>query len=179
MKRIITALVAITVLLSMTVSISGFARYVNETEELVDAEAVQEISNPAIELLTYDSMNPAVEVNGFYYCDSASAKVEAIGTDRAVINASWYINSRTAEEWTFEGRFDPETKTLKYENATKKIVTSDLEDNTVFEETVYTDGSGELRFENGGFTWNDGKQNVAANMRFEVAPYAEKEALYL
>ena len=63
MKRFITALVSITALLSMTVSISGFARYVNDTESLVDQAAVQDITDPAIELLAYDSHNPAVSIN--------------------------------------------------------------------------------------------------------------------
>ena len=114
-----------------------------------------------------DGQNPVMNFVGVYNCERAEILVEAQGKSDAAFTVSWGGSYNERAVWTMSGTLDTETLSVSYDNAVKKIVTTD-ENGTDTAEEVYTDGRGVFTFngENWSLTWTDETENAAEGMVF-------------
>ena len=126
-------------------------------EEYLDKLPKGDVAPPKDEEETdSDMQNPVMNFIGEYVCDRANALVEADGKENAKITIKWAGSVDSDQEWFINGKFDTETLTVAYNDATVKGVIYNS-DGTVKKEELITDkDSGTIVFKNDGkFLWND------------------------
>ncbi len=117
-----------------------------------------------------DGRNPVMNYIGVYGNNRCTIAVSESGDNEVNVSVSWSSSAWEHNEWTMSGHFDPDTKTVTYENAecTTHVFNEDGEE----EETtvVYEDGKGSFTFEDTDrgivLTWNDEKEHVADGTEF-------------
>ena len=58
--------------------------------------------------------NPVMNFVGDYQCDRASAHVECVGSEDALITIDWGSSAWEVARWLIYGRLDTETLTIDY-----------------------------------------------------------------
>lgn len=101
---------------------------------------------------------------GEYSADRATITVEAEGDNGAKITVQWGSSADEGSEWTMSGVFNDSTKTVNYTNGQKIDYVDDGDQRS--ETTVYTDGTGEIVFNDNTLQWADDKEHVADGMTF-------------
>ena len=88
--------------------------------------------------------NPVMNYIGDYGYARATLHVEADGMDGAKVLVTWGSSAFDHGEWEMSGSFDPETRTITYDNAVLKTVAFNEDGSIASEETVYENGFGTI-----------------------------------
>ncbi len=123
--------------------------------------------------------NPVMNYIGDYGYARATLHVEADGMDGAKVLVTWGSSAFDHGEWEMSGSFDPETRTITYDNAVLKTVAFNEDGTTASEETVYENGSGTITFRDGAVltaVWADDHGDVPEDAVFEfIYPISDEE----
>lgn len=76
----------------------------------------------------------------------------------------WPNGTEEVYNWNFSGTFD-DKGVMQYTNCEKTIITFDENDNDT-SRTEYTDGTGNLVFEDNALTWQDDKDDAGNDAKF-------------
>ena len=156
MKKILSLLLALTMIFALAACAAKDAPKGSEAEEAAPAEAAD------------DGQNPIMNFVGTYASGRAAILVEADGADGAKLTVTWGSSASEHSEWVMSGKFDPDTLTVEYSDCVRKDIEF-AEDGSVKSETVvYEKGSGTVSFdaENGSLRWKDAEEHVADDMVF-------------
>ena len=124
-----------------------------------------------------DTQNPVMNFIGVYSAERPEILIEAEGSENGKVTVTWGSSYREHSEWEMSGLFDSETKTITYDNCTRKnfVFREDGELESV--ETVYENGSGTIEFSDTdelSLIWNDDMEDAADELVFryvhEAAP---------
>ena len=85
--------------------------------------------------------------------------------DHYTVEISWGSSAFETTIWEFEGDFSYDSGMLTYENCAKYELTVD-DKGKQQEKTVYKDGKGALLYYEGGFHWDDKKENAGEECHF-------------
>ena len=89
------------------------------------------------------------------------------------VNITWPSSAAVTNEWSFTGQID-QSGVLNYTGCTKTETIFDEKGGST-KKTVYTDGTGTLKFTETDLTWDDKKENVALGNTFIKTKEAEVE----
>ncbi|MBR0537965.1 MAG: hypothetical protein IJK40_07430 [Clostridia bacterium] len=110
---------------------------------------------------------PVTEFTGNYQAGRPGATVETGSGDRGMrVTIHWSSGASENTEWFLEGDLDSDTLVMRYKNC-RCVDTVYNEDGSVNETVRYANGTGSLRFANGGFTWQDDVENMGKDLFFE------------
>ena len=165
----------------INVELKESADFVAVFEAAEEGEAEKESQETAEK--SEDGQNPAMNVIGKYQCDRAGALVEAEGADGAKVTIDWGSSVWDLTRWVMSGKFDPDTRTLTYDNCVKSELTYNSDGSLASETVDFENGTGRVTFnEDGTFTWADDKSDLGemtfvwADAESEAEPEAENEA---
>ncbi|MBR2760786.1 MAG: hypothetical protein IKD66_06405 [Solobacterium sp.] len=113
--------------------------------------------------------NPVMNFIGDYVNDRCFVHVEAKGKNNAEFRIHWSSSVSEYSDWTMSGPLDPDTLTVRYDNAVKKNITVKEDGSAESEKTVYENGKGSFRFEGGSLIWNDEEESPESEMRLGFA----------
>ena len=117
-----------------------------------------------------DGQNPVMSFIGEYQSGRAHARVEADGTDNAIITIDWGGSARSLARWVIKGKFDSDTLTVNYTDCVKSVIVYNDDGELKSETTEYENGTGSVTFgENSTFTWRD-DQSDYDELVFKWAP---------
>ncbi len=95
-----------------------------------------------------DGQNPVMNFVGVYHADdSTEALVEAEGMENAKITVTWAGSPWFHNQTVMSGRFDPETLTVEFSNATLTEYTYNSDGSVAEEKVSNTDGTGRAVFD--------------------------------
>ncbi len=115
--------------------------------------------------------NPVMNFVGEYQSGRAHALVECWDKDEAMITIDWGSSAWETARWLITGKLDTETLSISYEGCGKFILTYDENGEVKSEETVYTDGTGTITFnDDGTFTWHEDQSESGQDLVFEWLP---------
>ena len=112
--------------------------------------------------------NPARSVAGLYAeskTGAGSVEITLNGEDGAFIVVRWKDSSGTDWIWNMSGTYNEKKNTIRYEDCIRIANTQDAANGTV-SETLYRDGKGSIRFENGELYWTDEEEHFADGLVF-------------
>ena len=103
-----------------------------------------------------DSDNPVKNFEGKYDNGGTFITVTAVGKNGAEFVVDNPLTDDEGESYTFSGEYNADKKCVQYSNSTKEVLSYDSEGIVTDEETVYSNGSGEVLFmDNGTIQWQD------------------------
>lgn len=131
--------------------------------ESVDPEPVGEEEKEEL----VDGQNPVMNFVGPYVCSGCNVFIEADGARGAKASITWSFGAGMLSEWSFSGKFDPDTLSFNYSDGIKKNYTYGDDGFITNTETVYESGTGNIAFTGEGMLyWTDEVEHIADGMMF-------------
>ena len=120
---------------------------------------------PSYQAEEEEGQAPIMNFVGRYGIERCTIEIVPAGTPGwAEATISWRTSAAEVSGWTMSGPFDPETKTIEYDNCVKTDYVYGTDDKIQSEEVVYENGTGRIIFdETVGLllTWEDDQENIA------------------
>lgn len=115
-----------------------------------------------------DGQNPVMNFVGEYVCDRAIMKVEAAGSQDALITIDWGSSADSNAEWVIRGYFDTDKLTVNYQDAVKTAYVYNPDGSVKSEEVEYSDGAGHIIFHDNPIscTWQNETEPDNGAMEF-------------
>lgn len=149
MKKFISLLTVLTLVVSMTVMLSGCKK--EEPKE-------------------DDGQNPIMNFVGNYASGRATILVEADGDEGGKATVTWGSSAFENVVWTMSGDYDAESHVLSYDDCVKTEYAYNDDGSVASDKEIYTGGTGTMTFSEGNegpyLEWKDDKENVAEGMTF-------------
>ena len=146
---------------------------VSEAEEsndkAVEAEVVQQDENAseaetvaAVETQTENTThNQVLDFSGQYYAGKGNLSITKQEDDNFLIEVWWQTNAAQHGEWVMHGKFDG-VDTITYSDCVKHEYTLNDNGEIDVDETVYTDGTGNIKIvDDSTIMWNDDMEHIA------------------
>ena len=141
-KTLFTVLLSLALVLSLTAC--GSARPAQSETPAAEPQAAADAETPAED----SGQNPVMNFVGVYSTEySTEALVEADGAENARITVTYAGSPWFHNQTVMSGRFDPETLTVEFSNATLTEYTYASDGSVTEEKTSYTDGKGYAVFD--------------------------------
>ena len=192
MKRIVTVLLGIALMLTMAVAMTGCGKkdaqtaentapQVTSTQKADEAKKAEEAKKASESKQPQNSVKPsqspapsADQATGSPVqrysgrWGSGRCTVDVIGeaNNSVVIKVSWGSSASERAEWTMSGNFDEDGSTVYYTDGVKKIVTFNEDGSVKSTEEVYVGGKGSFIFKDNTMTWEDLAEHMADGMTF-------------
>ena len=114
-----------------------------------------------------DGQNPVMNFVGPYVCSGCNVFIEADGARGAKASITWSFGAGMLSEWSFSGKFDPDTLSFNYSDCVKTNYTYGDDGFITNTETVYENGTGNIAFTGEGMLyWTDEVEHIADGMMF-------------
>ena len=150
-KKFIVVLATGTLLVTSIAAAAGCTKKADKAEPTIEVQAL--VANPetikSVDteiLLPMHMANPVTNFAGDYFSDKATLLVEANGDENAKLTVVLAKSEKAKTTLTVDAKFDAESKTVSYENGTKKEIALDEDGNAVSEKVIYEDGTGKFAF---------------------------------
>ena len=170
-KKFIVVLATGTLLVTSIAAAAGCTKKADKAEPTIEVQAL--VANPetikSVDteiLLPMHMANPVTNFAGDDFSDKATLLVEANGDENAKLTVVLAKSEKAKTTLTVDAKFDAESKTVSYENGTKKEIALDEDGNAVSEKVIYEEGTGKFAFGIEEAIWDDNNEKIE-NMVFK------------
>ena len=145
-----------------------------ETKKTEPAQTTVQQAQPAVkQSVVLPTTYAPVIVDGDVYAGKYTCRNDSrgvidianIGNNYYSVHISWWSNTNEANTWDFIGQFDGRAN-LNYNSCIKNNHVYGANGADAIS-TIYTNGTGSIRMENGNIVWNDNMGDIVANTVFD------------